>query len=43
MGTCCWAQVGKLLQSLNIDAASLPAVLPGRGSWDDIFRCANPA
>jgi len=40
---CCWAQVGKLLQSLNIDAASLPAVLPGRGSWDDIFRCANHA
>ena len=34
--------MGKLLQSLNIDAASLPAVLPGRGSWDDIFRWVSP-
>lgn len=30
------AQVGKLLSSLNIDPAALPA------NWEDIYRCGLP-
>ena len=30
-------QVGKLLSSLNIDPAMLPAQLGDRGNWDAMF------